>query len=99
MPHTGRTLDRRISVERVVVWHAVRRLINEYRRQHEWPSSAPVAEFSTSTRATGLAFFGSLGDRAHAIMNQFSDQGLQVIAAFITAMADSAHHQVQNLEG
>ena len=32
-------------------------------------------------------------------MNQFSDQDLQVIAAFITAMADSAHQQVRNLEG
>jgi hypothetical protein len=31
--------------------------------------------------------------------HKFSDQDLQVIAAFITAMADSAHQQVQNLEG
>lgn len=99
MPHTGRTLDRRISVQRVVGRHAVRRLINEYRRQHEWPGSAPAAEFPASTRATGLAFFGSPGGRGRAIMNQFSDQGLQVIAAFITALAGPAHQQVQNLEG
>jgi cytochrome c553 len=31
-------------------------------------------------------------------MDQFSDQDLQVIAAFIAAMADSAHQQVQDLE-
>ena len=64
---------------------------------HDMSLRAP--RYTDQGRVTGLAFFGSLGDRAHAIMDQFSDQDLQVIAAFITAMADSAHQQVQNLEG
>jgi len=71
------------------------------RRARDHPADNRVVHlrYTDQGRATGLAFLGSLGDRAHAIMNQFSDQDLQVIAAFITAMADSAHQQVQNLEG
>lgn len=71
------------------------------RRARDHPADNRVVHlrYTDQGRATGLAFFGSLGDRAHAIMNQFSDQDLQVIAAFITAMADSAHQQVRNLEG
>ena len=54
--------------------------------------------YTDQGRATGLAFFGSLGDRTHAIMDRFGPQDLQVIAAFMAAMADSAHQQVQDLE-
>ena len=45
-----------------------------------------------------MAFFGSLGDRVHAILDGFTDEELQVIARFITAMADSARQHVQELE-
>jgi hypothetical protein len=48
--------------------------------------------------ATGLAFFGSLGYRANAILDQFTDNELLVIQRFITAMADSVRQQAQDLE-
>ncbi len=71
------------------------------RRARDHPTGNRVVHlrYTDQGRATGLAFFGSLGARANAIMDQFSRQDLQVIAAFIAAMADSAHQQVQDLEG
>jgi hypothetical protein len=48
---------------------------------------------------TGLAFFGSLGDRAHAVLDGFTEDELQVITRFITAMADSTRQHVRELEG
>lgn len=50
-------------------------------------------------QATGLAFFGSLGDRAHAVLDGFTDEELRFIARFITAMADSTRQYVRELEG
>jgi hypothetical protein len=55
--------------------------------------------YTDQGKATGLAFFGSLGDRAHAILDGFTGDELQVIARFITAMADSARQHVRELEG
>jgi len=71
------------------------------RRTRDHPTDNRVVHlrYTDQGRATGLAFFGSLGNRAHAIMDQYSDQDLEIIATFITAMADSAHQQVQDLEG
>ena len=71
------------------------------RRARDHPADNRVVHlrYTDQGRATGLAFFGSLGDRAHAIMNQFSGQDLQVIAAFVTVMAGSARRRVQNLAG
>ena len=48
--------------------------------------------------ATGLAFFGSLGERTNALLDQFSDEELQVIQRFLTAAADTLHDQVARLE-
>ena len=48
--------------------------------------------------ATGLAFFGSLGDRANSILDQFGHDELKIIHKFIGAMADSMRDQVKDLE-
>ncbi len=48
--------------------------------------------------ATGMAFFGSLGQRTNALLDQFSDEEVQVIQRFLTAAADALHDQVDRLE-
>ena len=71
------------------------------RRARDHPADNRVVHLRYTDRgkATGLAFFGSLGDRAHAILDGFTADELQVIARFITAMADSARQHVRELEG
>jgi len=71
------------------------------RRARDHPADNRVVHlrYTDQGRATGLAFFGSLGDRTHAILDGFTEDELQVIARFITAMADSARQHVQELEG
>jgi len=71
------------------------------RRARDDPADNRVVHlrYTDQGKATGLAFFGSLGDRAHAILDQFTEDELQVIARFITAMADSMHQHVRELEG
>jgi DNA-binding MarR family transcriptional regulator len=75
--------------------------VGHIRRARDHPTDNRVVHlrYTDQGRATGLAFFGSLGDRAHAILDGFTDDELQVIARFITAMADSTHQHVQELEG
>ena len=70
------------------------------RRARDHPTDNRVVHlrYTDQGRATGLAFFGSLGDRAHAILDGFTGDELQVIARFITAMADSAHQHLRDLE-
>ena len=70
------------------------------RRSRDHPADNRVVHlrYTDQGKATGLAFFGSLGDRAHAILDGFTDDELQVIARFITAMADSAHQHLRDLE-
>lgn len=36
--------------------------------------------YTDQGKATGLAFFGSLGDRAHAILDGFTEDELHVVA-------------------
>lgn len=71
------------------------------RRARDHPADNRVVHlrYTDQGRATGMAFFGSLGDRAHAILDGFTEDELQVIARFITAMADSTHQHVRELEG
>lgn len=70
------------------------------RRARDNPADNRVVHlrYTDQGKATGLAFFGSLGDRAHAIMDGFGGDELQVIARFVTAMADSARQYVRELE-
>ena len=71
------------------------------RRARDHPTDNRVVHlrYTDQGKATGLAFFGSLGDRTHAILDGFTEEELGVIARFITAMADSARQHVQELEG
>jgi len=71
------------------------------RRARDHPADNRVVHlrYTDQGRITGLAFFGSLGDRARAILDGFTGDELQVIARFITAMADSTRQHVQELEG
>jgi DNA-binding MarR family transcriptional regulator len=66
------------------------------RRARDHPADNRVVHlrYTDQGRATGLAFFGSLGDRANAVLDQFGDRELTVIERFITAMADSVHEYV-----
>ena len=71
------------------------------RRARDHPTDNRVVHlrYTDQGKATGLAFFGSLGDRAHAIMDDFTHGELQVIARFIATMADSAREHARELEG
>jgi DNA-binding MarR family transcriptional regulator len=71
------------------------------RRARDHPTDNRVVHlrYTDQGKATGLAFFGPLGDRAHATLDRFTGDELQVIARFITAMADSMRQHVRDLEG
>ena len=70
------------------------------RRARDHPADNRVVHlrYTDQGMATGLAFFGSLGDRANAILDQFTGDELLVIQRFITAMADSVRQQAQDAE-
>ena len=70
------------------------------RRVRDNPADNRVVHlrYTDQGRATGLAFFGSLGERANAVLDQFGDDELAVIDRFITAMADSVHEHVTELD-
>jgi len=70
-------------------------------RVRDHPSDHRVVHlrYTEQGRVTGLAFFGSLGERADAVLGEFSPAELLVIQRFIAAMADSVRTQVQSLEG
>ena len=71
------------------------------RRARDHPTDKRVVHlrYTDQGRATGMAFFGSLGGRAHAILDQFSPGELETVQHFIGAMADAVHEQVQGLTG
>lgn len=70
------------------------------RRARDHPNHNRVVHlrYTDQGRATGLAFFGSLGERANAVLDQFDDRELTVIERFITAMADSVNEYVIELD-
>ena len=70
------------------------------RRARDHPTDNRVVHlrYTDQGMATGLAFFGSLGDRANSILGQFSPGELKIIKKFISAMADSMREQIQDLE-
>ena len=69
------------------------------RRVRDHPADNRVVHlrYTDQGRATGLAFFGALGERANAVLDQFSDDELAVIERFIAAMADSMYEHVAEL--
>ena len=49
--------------------------------------------------ATGMAAFGPLGERTHAILDEFTAEELSVIRRFVTAAAASRHDHLKRLDG
>jgi DNA-binding MarR family transcriptional regulator len=70
------------------------------RRARDHPNDNRVVHlrYTDQGRATGLAFFGALGERANTVLDQFGDDELTVIERFIAAMADSVHEYVGELD-
>ena len=70
------------------------------RRVRDNPADNRVVHlrYTDQGRATGLAFFGTLGERANAVLDQFSSAELTVIERFITAMASSVHEHVAEFD-
>jgi len=70
------------------------------RRARDHPTDNRVVHlrYTEQGMATGLAFFGSLGERTNALLDQFSDEELQVIQRFLAGAADALHDQVDHLE-
>ena len=64
-------------------------------RDHPTDNRIVHLRYTDQGRATGIAFLGSLGDRAHAILDQFSLGELEIIQRFIAAMAGAVREQVQ----
>ncbi len=54
--------------------------------------------YTDQGRATGLAFFGSLGDQTNTVLDQFSISELAVIERFITAIASTTTEQLTYLD-
>jgi DNA-binding MarR family transcriptional regulator len=67
-------------------------------RDHPGDNRVVHLRYTDQGMATGLAFFGSLGDRANSILDQFSHDELTIIRTFIRAMADSMREEVEDLE-
>ena len=70
------------------------------RRTRDHPADNRVVHlrYTDQGKATGLAFFGPLGQRTDAILDQFTGEQLEVILRFISAVADSMHDHVGHLE-
>jgi len=54
--------------------------------------------YTAKGMATGIAFFGPLGSRTEAVLEQFTDEQLAVIQRFITEAAASLHQHLSDLE-
>jgi DNA-binding MarR family transcriptional regulator len=71
------------------------------RRTRDHPTDSRVVHlrYTRQGMATGLAFFGPLGERTNTIMDQFTEDELAVIAQFLSTLAESLHEHVRELEG
>jgi DNA-binding MarR family transcriptional regulator len=67
-------------------------------RDHPTDNRVVHLRYTEQGMATGMAFFGSLGQRTNALLDQFSDEELEVIQRFLSAAADALHDQVDRLE-
>ena len=67
-------------------------------RDHPTDNRVVHLRYTKQGMATGLAFFGSLGQRTNALLDQLSAGELKIIKKFISAMADSMREQIQDLE-
>lgn len=67
-------------------------------RDHPTDNRVVHLRYTDQGMATGLAFFGSLGERTNALLDGLSEDELRVIQRFLTAAADALHDQVDRLE-
>ncbi len=67
-------------------------------RDHPTDNRVVHLRYTEQGMATGMAFFGSLGQRTNALLDQFSEEEVQVIRRFLTAAADALHDEVDHLE-
>ena len=70
------------------------------RRTRDHPADNRVVHlrYTDQGMATGLAFFGPLGERTYAVLDQFTGEQADVILRFLNAAADSLHEHVGRLE-
>jgi DNA-binding MarR family transcriptional regulator len=71
------------------------------RRVREHPTDNRIVHlrYTEQGMATGVAFFGPLGERTGRILEQFSEAELATIHRFITGAAESIHDHVTELGG
>jgi DNA-binding MarR family transcriptional regulator len=68
-------------------------------RDHPAGNRAVHLRRTAQGMATGMAFFGPLGERSHAIVGEFTAEELSVIRRFVTAAAESIRDHPESLEG
>jgi len=68
-------------------------------RDHPTDNRVVHLRYTEQGMATGMAFFGPLGERTHAILDEFTAEELSVIERFVTAAAASMHDHLESLEG
>lgn len=68
-------------------------------RDHPTDNRVVHLRYTPQGMATGMAFFGPLSERTHAILDEFTAGELSVIQRFVTAAAASMHDQMESLEG
>ncbi len=70
------------------------------RRARETPTDNRVVHlrYTEQGMATGMAFFGPLGQRTEAVIDQFDENERAVIARFLEAAAASLHDHLADLE-
>lgn len=69
------------------------------RRARDHPSDSRVVHlrYTHQGMATGMAFFGPLGQLTEAAMDQFNPAELAVVGRFLTAAADAMHDHLASL--
>jgi DNA-binding MarR family transcriptional regulator len=69
------------------------------RRVRDQPTDNRIVHlrYTDQGMATGLAFFGPLGDLTHAVMNDFDPIELATIARFLTAAAAALHGHLDDI--
>jgi DNA-binding MarR family transcriptional regulator len=71
------------------------------RRSREHPTDHRVVHlrYTEAGQATALAFFGPLGERTEAVMDQFDDDELAVVARFMASAAAAMRRHAEDLAG
>lgn len=101
-PLTPGKLKGRLGLSSAGTSYVIDRLVSSghVRRSREDPADNRVVHlrYTEAGQATAMAFFGSLGRRTDAVLNQFSPDELAVIARFMTTMTATMRAHVESLE-